>query len=40
MNIPVAPESSRAEVVTEWRDVVDVSYTERLREWGECLDRT
>ena len=40
MNIPVAPESKRAEVAMEAREVREVSSTWRLRECGEVFGRT
>ena len=40
MNIPVAPESRSANVVTGRREVADRSMTVRFREWGEFLDNT
>src|SRR5258708_4931932 len=40
MNILVAPESKRAEVATEAREVREVSSTWRLREHGEVFGRT
>src|SRR6266436_4987348 len=39
MNIPVAPESKRAEVATEVREVREASSTWRLREHGEAFGR-
>jgi len=39
-NIPVAPESRSADVVTGRREVVDRSTTVRFRERGEFLDST
>jgi len=40
MNIPVAPESKRAEVAMEAREVREVSSTWRLRECEEVFRRT
>ena len=40
MNILVTPESKRAEVATEAREVREVSSTWRLREHGEVFRRT
>ena len=39
-NIPVAPESRSADVVTGQREVADHSMTVRFREQGEFLDST
>ena len=39
-NVPMAPESRRADVVMGWREETGWMVTVRLREHGDFLDRT